>query len=62
MHRLFNRQLFVFAKAGEAVTRAHLLGWFLRVRDRLALQGGTGDFPRDAVAGKGNQGSVATGI
>ena len=24
------------------------------VRDRLALQGGTGDFPLDAVAGKGS--------
>lgn len=27
--RLFNRQLLASAKAGEAVTRAHLLGWFL---------------------------------
>ena len=35
--RLFNRQLFVFAKAGEAVTRAHLLGWFLRALKALPV-------------------------
>ena len=40
--RLFNRQLLVFAKAGEAVTRVHLLGWFLRALKALpsALLGG----------------------